>query len=149
MYLRCFAFFCLASVAIARSTPNSQNAIPQDEARGAESYMGDFKFLFRTYQECAAKDLSSCLKLKLVTALDRAARTYSDVSVIDGVTLVKDADVPVDDAPVKSEVELEATLPRSLNEKEDTLNALILEKIGSFFGTHTLQVNIVILSNTS
>lgn len=142
MYLRCFAFFCLATVVLARTTSTSQNAIPKEEGRASDfsSYMGDFRFLYKTYQDCAAVDLSSCLKLKLVTALDRAARTYSDVSILDGVTLVKDEATPVDSTPVKSESELEASLPRSLNEKEDTLNGLILDKIAGFFSTHTLQV---------
>lgn len=147
MNAKCFVLLCLFGASVARSTPNQQNAIPQEEGRSendATSYLGDFRFLLKTYHDCAQTDLSSCLKLKLVTALDRASRSFKDVSILEGVSFVKDNAAPVDKTPAKSESELEASLPRSLNEKEDTLNGLILEKIFGFFQSHTLQVKKII-----
>lgn len=140
--------FCLVSLVFGRSTQaSSTNKIddeeqqPQDESRKASSYLGDIKFLYKTYQECAAADLSTCLKLKLFTIIDRVSRSTNDFKVYEGVSFVQEGEEPVDKAPVKTEKEIEASLPRSLDDKESTLNSLIMDKIMSFFGSHTLKVN--------
>ncbi|GLV32670.1 Osiris 8 [Carabus blaptoides fortunei] len=125
MYRKCviIAFFAVVALSSARSTTSSQtNAIPQETARADESsFASDLRFLYKIYQECSVTDLSTCLKLKLVTAMDRASRSF-----------------PV----VQSEAEIEASLPRALNDREDALNSLILDKIFDFFQTHTLQVKL-------
>ncbi|XP_044743301.1 uncharacterized protein LOC123305596 [Chrysoperla carnea] len=149
MYLKCLLTACLvATIVSARSTQNTQqNAIPDavETPRGSSditSYMGDIRFLYKVYQECSATDLSSCLKLKLVTAIDRVARSYSSVPLFDGVNFVKDPNTIDTSAPIKNEAELEASLPRSLADREDTLNGLIFEKIIDFFQSHTLQIKL-------
>lgn len=100
--------------------------------------------MYKIYQECSAADLSSCLKLKLITAMDRAARSFSDIDLLDGVTFVTDQNKAneVEQAAPRSEAEIEATLPRSLNERENTLNSLIMEKVANFFDSHSLQVKL-------
>lgn len=115
----------------------------QDQARSSEQLpiLSDLRFMYKIYQECSAADLSSCLKLKLVAAMDRAARSFSDINLVDGVTFVKDQSKANEvEQSAKSEVELEASLPRSLNDRETTLNALIMEKVSNFFDSHSLQV---------
>lgn len=107
------------------------------------SFLGtDLRFLFRIYNDCSQRDMSSCLKMKLVTALERASKSQSDFKVIEGVTFTRDpsavSDKSVDGKPI-SEEELEASLPRGLQDKEDLLDGLIMEKIMGFFRSHTLQ----------
>nr|CAD7433889.1 unnamed protein product [Timema monikensis] len=115
---------------------------PRDMGDDSSSFLGDFTYGFRIYSECSREDLSSCLKLKLVAAMNRAARSYlKGVSVLDGVTFVRDpvASDAETSRPLLNEGELEATLPRSLEDKEDTLNGLIVERVVGFFRTHSLQ----------
>jgi len=144
MFSKCVivAFLAIAAVQ-ARSTANTINAIPAAESarsdEGVSSYLGDFKYMFKVYQECAATDLSSCLKLKLIAAMDRAARSISQVPIFEGVSFVKEANIIEDSTPV-NEADIEASLPRALAEKDSALNSMLFQKIGHFFETHTLQV---------
>lgn len=112
----------------------------KEQPRKASSYFGDVKYLYKTYQDCSSSDLSTCLKLKLYTVIDRIARSNSDFKVYEGVTFVNEIGVDFDDAPPKTESEIEASLPRSLEDKEQTLNSLIMDRIMSYFGSHTLKV---------
>jgi hypothetical protein len=107
------------------------------------SFLGtDLRFLFRIYNDCSQRDTSSCLKMKLVTALDRASKSRSDLKVLEGVVFTRDpsavSDTSVHGKPI-SEAELEASLPRGLQDKEDLLDGLIMEKILAFFKSHVLQ----------
>jgi hypothetical protein len=79
---------------------------------------------------------------KHVSILDRVARSNKDLKLTEGITFARDADTPVDTTPVKTEKEIEAALPRSLDDKDSSLNSLIFDKIMSFFKGHTLQVSI-------
>lgn len=118
------------------------NKIDDDESqpRKASSYFGDIKYLYKTYQDCSASDLSTCLKLKLFTIIDRVARSNNDFKVYEGVSFVKDEEEQPEESVPKSEDEIEASLPRSLEDKEQSLNTLIMDKIMSYFGSHTLKV---------
>ncbi|KAF5286524.1 hypothetical protein FQR65_LT12528 [Abscondita terminalis] len=139
MILKYFVAVLLVSGAWARTSSSNLNEIP-NEARSDESsnfYSSDLRYAYKVYKECAS-DLSPCLKLKLVSAMDRALRSYSEVSLMDGIKFVKDVNAPSEPEP-KSEAELEATLPRGLD-RENALNSLIIEKLSNFFNTHSLQV---------
>lgn len=134
-------FLCVISVAFGHSARLNKGDDEETQPRKASSYFGDIKYLYKTYQDCSDSDLSTCLKLKLFTIIDRVARSNSDFKVYDGVTFVKDEEEQVDEStPPKSESEIEASLPRSLDDKEQTLNTLIMDKIMSYFGSHTLKV---------
>lgn len=136
---KCVLISCLFVLASARTTSNQQNAIPQETARSSDdnSFFGDLKFLTKMYSDCASSDLSTCLKLKLVTAMDRASRAFPVVEVIEGVSFVKEG---TEQPTTQSENEIEANLPRALGDKEEALNQMIVDKIFSFFQSHTLQV---------
>lgn len=141
MLFKCFILASVAAAALARSASSPQNSVTEEaRSQDASSYLGDFRYLYKVYQECAATDLSSCLKLKLVAAMDRAAKSYPTFTLFDGVSFVKESGAP-DATPVKSENEIEASLPRSLDEKDKVLNTLIADKVANFFDTHTLQVD--------
>lgn len=145
MFTKCVIFAAFVAVAVARSAPAHQNSVEPETPRAAQeqnSYFGDLRYMYKVYQECTAADLSSCLKLKLVAALDRVAKSYPQITLFDGVSFVKESNV-TEDATTKTEAEIEASLPRSLSEKDDALNSLIADKVGSFFETHTLQVGTI------
>lgn len=137
-----FTFLCVISVALAHSVHLNKVEDEESQPRKASSYFGDIKYLYKTYQDCSASDLSTCLKLKLFTVIDRVARSNSDFNVYDGVTFVKDGEEETDNSAPKTETEIEASLPRSLEDKDQTLNSLIMDKIMSYFGSHTLKVKL-------
>ncbi|XP_046671063.1 uncharacterized protein LOC124361072 [Homalodisca vitripennis] len=100
-------------------------------------YLADIRLLYKLYEECSAAEFGSCLKKKIVVALDRAAKSSKHLTLAEGLTFVKDS-AAQDSAPV-SEKELETSLPRSLEDRDNTLNQMILDKIIHFFKTHTLE----------
>lgn len=130
-----FVVLCLVSLAF--GVKNDEKEMP----RKASSYIGDIRYLYKMYQECASTDLSTCLKLKLFTIVDRVSRSNNDFKVIDGVSFEKtNEDVTVEATEQQTEEQIEAVLPRSLDDKEQTLNSMIMDKIMSYFGSHTLKV---------
>jgi hypothetical protein len=99
-------------------------------------------FVYRLWDDCNNKaelDLSSCLKMKLATAVERAAR-MNDLSVFDGVTFVRTA--PAENSAETPEEAIEASLPRSSDARDETLSAMILERALHFFQTHSLSVKV-------
>lgn len=134
-------FLCLISAVFGHSAHLNKVDDEESQPRKASSYFGDIKYLYKTYQDCAAADLSTCLKLKLYTVIDRIARSDSDFKVSEGVSFVRDGEEQIDESAPKTEVEIEASLPRSLDDKEQSLNTLIMDKIMSYFGSHTLKVS--------
>ena len=130
-FIYSITFLCIVSVAIAHH---------DEEQQQARSYFGDAKYLFKTYQECSSQDLSTCLKLKLYTVVDRIARSHSDLNIYDGVTFVSEKVADDEHSPPKSEQEVEASLPRSLDDKEQSLNQMIMDRVLSYFESHTLKV---------
>lgn len=146
LVISCLASVCLAHSASAAQSINS-NTIDDGQQDGQQqtprsgSYLGEIKYLYKTYQDCASSDVSTCLKLKLFTILDRVARSLKDFKISEGIKFVRDQEVPIDSTPVKSEAQLETELPRSMDEKERSLNSMLFDKVLSFFQTHTLQVS--------
>lgn len=136
---KCVVIALFITSAWGRSATTFQNSI-HEEARAQDTpYLGDLRYVYKVYQECSAKDLGSCLKLKLIAAMERIARSYNEVPLFDGITFVKDPKATTTNE-VQSEEEIEATLPRSLDERDSALNGMIADKIASFFDTHSLQV---------
>lgn len=133
-------FMCVISAAFGHSAHLNKVDDEESQPRKASSYFGDIKYLYKTYQDCSAADLSTCLKLKLFTVIDRVARSTSDFKVYEGVSFVRDGEEEIDETAPKTESEIEASLPRSLDDKESSLNSLIMDKIMSYFGSHTLKV---------
>lgn len=60
----------------------------------------------------------------------------------DGVTFVRDDPVSHEDEPPKSLQEIEGSLPRALDDKEDALNTMIFDKVVKFFQSHTLKLKL-------
>jgi len=103
--------------------------------------LGDLRYVYQTYKECSGAELSPCLKLKLLSAIDRVSRS-AQLNVAEGVTLVQDESTSNESEPERSLQEIEANLPRALDDKEDVLNGMIFDKIVKFFQSHTLKLKL-------
>lgn len=141
-------YVCLAvlvTAVFARSAeinPTSNSINEQQTARSSGiGVFGDLRYVYQVYKECAGAEMSPCLKLKLLSAMDRISRNLQ-LNVADGVTLVHDESATNESEPEKSLQEIEASLPRALEDKEDALNSMIFDKIVKFFQSHTLKLKL-------
>lgn len=108
------------------------------------SFISDLKNVYRVYEECSAKELGPCLKLKFITVVDRLARKV-ELPIMDGISLVKDE--KADNGNDMDNEVLEATLPRSLDEKNSRLDEIIADKILNFFTDRSIQFKLSGLKN--
>lgn len=97
--------------------------------------------MLRVYDECnkAEFGLTACLKKKAITFIDRVARLDS-LAVNEGFKIVKNENAP--ELKVTSEHELEKTLPRGLEAREEALTELLVEKVASFVNGRTVQIEL-------
>lgn len=110
-------------------------------ASAEDAYNQGTRALLRVYDECnkAEYGLTACLKKKAITFIDRVARMDS-LAVNEGFKVVKNANAP--ELKVISENELERTLPRGLEARDDALTELLVEKVASFVSGRTIQVEL-------
>ncbi|XP_023020857.1 uncharacterized protein [Leptinotarsa decemlineata] len=95
----------------------------------------------KIYDDCSKADgFSPCLKKKAITFLDRLGR-MDKFSLAEGVIVTKVADAPKE-GPVVTEEQLEKTLPRSGDAKDEILTNMLMEKISNFIGSRTIQVSL-------
>ncbi|CAG9860652.1 unnamed protein product [Phyllotreta striolata] len=143
MISKCIALLIVAHAALARTAgPSAQNSLHEAPRSDGNTLVSDLRYMYKVYQECAASDTMSCLKIKLISALDRAARSYSELPIFEGIKFVKDPQAQAPAAEVKTEAELESTLPRSLEDKETALDNIITDRVSNFLGSHTLQIKL-------
>lgn len=95
--------------------------------------------LLRVYDECnkAEFGLTSCLKKKAITLIDRVARLES-LAVNEGFKIVKNQNAS--EMKVISENELEKTLPRGLEARDEALTEMLIEKVAAFVNGRTVQI---------
>lgn len=99
------------------------------------------RLILKIYDECANADgFSPCLKKKAVTFLDRVAR-MDKLPLMEGVTLVKAADVSSTMEVPVMENEIEQNLPRSLAGQDEALNNMLSEKINHLLGSRTIEIS--------
>lgn len=141
----CICLALLVTTVCARSAetnPASNSINEQQTARsGGNGLFGDLRYVYQVYKECAEAELSPCLKLKLLSAMDRVSRSVQ-LNLADGVTLVQEEPTTNESEPEKSLQEIEASLPRALDDKEDALNGMIFDRIAKFFQSHTLKLKL-------
>lgn len=99
------------------------------------------RIALKVYDDCSNSDgFTPCLKKKAVTFLDRLSR-MDKLSIADGVDIVKAADAPATQETAISEEQLEISLPRAADAKDEALNNMLMEKVSSIIGSRTLQVS--------
>lgn len=95
-------------------------------------------------EDCADKEFLSCVGVKVVTAIDRAAK-MSDIRVIDGVTIIKTEEV--DGRALMTEEELQNSLEEEPAEKTSRLLEYLVEVASKFFKSHAIQFKLPELSS--
>lgn len=102
----------------------------------------EMRVVGKVWDDCAARDdTTTCLKGKALTFLDRAA-TKDNLALPGGLALVRTArDSGAAKAPV-NEAELEASLPRDLNQRDSKLDQMLLDRVLGFVQTHALRFNL-------
>ncbi|ALC46829.1 Osi8 [Drosophila busckii] len=146
--------FCWLPGSLARSTSYHQmNSLPlesqqktqhqQQQPASAPSLWKDLSLVYRIYQQCTGENMSVCLKVKLLTGLEKAFRSSRSLSLLEGIQFVSSGDEAQkrSQLPPINEQDIEAVLPRSVDAKEQVLNSMILKRVSSFLQDHTLQVS--------
>ncbi|XP_062124099.1 uncharacterized protein LOC133837379 [Drosophila sulfurigaster albostrigata] len=102
----------------------------------------DLSLVYRIYQQCTGENMAVCLKLKLLTGLEKAFRSAKTLSLFEGVQFVASGEEMQKRAhlPPISEQDIEAVLPRGIDAKDQVLNSMIMKRLGSFLQDHTLQI---------
>ncbi|KAG8236717.1 hypothetical protein J437_LFUL016953 [Ladona fulva] len=135
---KCILLVLLATTAVL-AFPAEEAPSPQENT-ASDDYMDK---AYRFIQQCGSKDFVHCLKMRALTYVDGALRTQGDVSVTDGVTLVRSANDEGGRAAygrALTEEELEASLPRGEEERDATVETLLVDRVARFLKTHTLQL---------
>nr|XP_053619814.1 uncharacterized protein LOC128680593 [Plodia interpunctella] len=119
------------AVAVSARTATTNQKNVDDGRSSDDTVLGDLKIAYETYKDCSGDDMTHCLKRKLAKTLTRIAKNNDELSLLSGVTIVKDKDV-------KEEKVVNEAVPRSLD--ESSLDNLIMDKIIGYMRTHTVQV---------
>jgi hypothetical protein len=109
---------------------------------------GNWNVVMKMLDDCADKEFLSCVGVKVVTAIDRAAK-MSDIQVIDGVTIVKtdDMDDEKNGRALMTEEELENSLDQEPADKTSRLLEYLVEVSSKFFRSHAIQFKLPELSS--
>ncbi|EDX11842.1 GD19849 [Drosophila simulans] len=99
--------------------PQVQSSNP---GMGSTGFWKDMSMVYRIYQQCSGDNMSVCLKVKLLTGLEKAFRSVK---------------VPLAHGALKSVGQF---WWGSVDAKEQVLNNMILKRVGNFLQDHTLQV---------
>ncbi|KZC11133.1 PREDICTED: uncharacterized protein LOC107189237 [Dufourea novaeangliae] len=84
--------------------------------------------------------LFSCMLVKAVSTLDRAARS-SNIEIIDGVTFVRDTPMERSGKDLKTEMDIMNELPRDASDRAIKLATMLYESAMSFVKSHSLKLS--------
>lgn len=97
------------------------------------------KYVMKVYEDChRIEGFLPCLKKKAIVFFDRAARMDS-IPLIEGIDVVKDPNAKI--VPI-SENEIEAALPRNLQDKNEALTQMLWDRIATFANSRTIQLSL-------
>lgn len=110
-------------------------------ASAEDLYNQGTRAVLRVYDECNKSEygLTACIKKKAITFIDRVARLDS-LAVNEGLKIVKNENAP--EVKTVSENELEKTLPRGLEARDEALTGLLIEKVATFVNGRTVQIEL-------
>ncbi|XP_050087570.1 uncharacterized protein LOC126572369 [Anopheles aquasalis] len=127
----------LAAVASA----SGQSGEPDYQSQGLRA-------IIRMYDECSKADsgFSPCLKKRAITFIDRLARV--DTLNVGDVKIVRnERSSGTEQSKPLTEAELEQTLPRGLEARDEALTNMLLEKVAGIFSSRTIQLTLPKLSS--
>ena len=102
--------------------------------------------LLGVYDACSRSEfgMSACIKKRAISVIDRVAR-LDTFTVNEGLKVVKNSNAP-EFKPI-NENELEQTLPRSVEARDEALTELLVERVAKFFNARTVQIEFPKLNN--
>ncbi|XP_023302171.2 uncharacterized protein LOC111684264 [Lucilia cuprina] len=87
-------------------------------------------------------DMTTCLAVKGITALNRAARS-NNIELVNGVTFKRDPASPVQrNGRALSETDVLSQLPENADERTGQLIDMAVESASEFLGSHNLEVKV-------
>ncbi|KAL0105061.1 hypothetical protein PUN28_016594 [Cardiocondyla obscurior] len=99
-------------------------ALPtNDKVSGSENDM-----VSSLYTDCLKKESISCLKYKVFTYVDKMLADKEDITLSEGITVVKTANAEGEGAP------------RSIESSD--LDTLLFDRLGRFLRTHSVKVDL-------
>ncbi|XP_075144512.1 osiris 8 [Haematobia irritans] len=125
---------------VAEDPESPSQASHSNSAANSANVWKDLSMVYRLYQQCAAENLSVCLKVKLLTGLEKVQRSAKTLKIMEGIQFVKADDTVEPAKPLMTETDIEANLPRALDAKEQVLTNMIVKNIAGFLQRHTLQI---------
>ncbi|XP_067007007.1 uncharacterized protein [Anabrus simplex] len=124
---------------IVSSVPLQQQVPEDNEVDGRSSTEdGNWKIVAKILDDCAEKDMTSCLGVKAVTALERAAR-MRNIDLMDGVSLVKTSEAEASGRALVTENDVQNSLDQEPSQKTARLIDMIFEAAARFLKTHSIQ----------
>lgn len=138
-------FSCLllfsVQIDISESTPVTEVLLTEPNSVVASG----FKILYTLYDDCTIRyaSVSSCLKDKAITLLDRVNTARKDVIRVGGGILEIVRTSSADDYSGRSVDNIGNSLDNASGEQAEDLklNAVLFDRITRFFNMHTLKIN--------
>lgn len=84
--------------------------------------------------------LFSCISVKTVSMLDRAARS-SDIDIVDGVKFVRESPMERNGKDLRTEVDMMNELPRDASDRAIKLMGMMFDSAMSFVKSHSLKLS--------
>lgn len=110
----------------------------------------EVRAVVRIYDDCqrAEGGMVNCFKKKAITFIDRMA-SIDAISMGEGVRVVRNAnaDKTADLPKLQTEAEVERSLPRGLDGREQALTNLLVERVARFFNTRSVTINFPLVSS--
>lgn len=99
------------------------------------------RIAYKLYNDCSNEvGYSVCFKKKVITLLDRLGR-MENVSLGIGINIVKKPYANSNES-IMTEKDLDDTLPRAVDAKEDALSYMLLDKLFKYVGSRNLEVSL-------
>lgn len=146
---------CVVSIGAAESwKPASNTNVPawntdivEESSRSVDENrwwlpVAQLKAFQSLYDDCIARDAdygASCLKGKALVYLARAMDKET-IALGEGVTLVRSG--ASGEQHIDSDEQLNANLPRDLNQREERLDEMLFNHVTSFLQTHTIKMDL-------
>lgn len=117
-------------------------------AAATEDYQSQsLRAIVRVYDECSKAEtgFSPCLKKRAITFIDRLSRV--DALALGDLKIVRNERAAAEPTKPLTEAELEQSLPRGLEARDEALTNMLLEKVAGIFSSRTVQVTLPKLSS--
>ncbi|XP_017482201.1 PREDICTED: uncharacterized protein LOC108371204 isoform X2 [Rhagoletis zephyria] len=119
-----FKFVCLFAL-VATSAASSAKQVSETDSLLTSA--------LKMVKECGDRSMVLCMKERALHYFDNE---NGDVKLTEGISLIKTDDIPVGRSLS------DATLPEEPEARENEVDALLVERVARFFGTHTLQFKV-------